>query len=65
MASVLSKEFFDIQATIECGFTLKLVHDMIRRCLDGSGLNDIFHLLVQRLALSGSLLSFCEVLIGS
>ena len=25
-----SKEFLDIQATIECGFTLKHVHDMIR-----------------------------------
>ena len=25
-----SKEFLDIQATIECGFTLKYVHDMIR-----------------------------------
>ena len=27
---VSSKEFLDIQATIECGFTLKRVHDMIR-----------------------------------
>ena len=26
-----SKEFLDIQATIECGFTLKRVRDMIRR----------------------------------
>ena len=26
---VLSKEFLDIQATIECRFTLKHVHDMI------------------------------------
>ena len=25
-----SKEFLDIQATIECGFTLKYVRDMIR-----------------------------------
>ena len=25
-----SKEFLDIQATIECVFTLKRVHDMIR-----------------------------------
>ena len=25
-----SKEFLDIQATIECGFTLKRVRDMIR-----------------------------------
>ena len=25
-----SKEFLDIQATIECGFTLKSVRDMIR-----------------------------------
>ena len=31
-APVLSKEFLDIQATIECGFTLKRVHDMIRTC---------------------------------
>ena len=27
---VSSKEFFDIQATIECGFTLKRVSEMIR-----------------------------------
>ena len=27
---VLSKEFLDIQETIECGFTLKRVCDMIR-----------------------------------
>ena len=27
--SVSSKEFLDIQATIECGFTLKHVRDMI------------------------------------
>ena len=26
----LSKEFLDIQATIECGFALKRVRDMIR-----------------------------------
>ena len=26
----LNKEFFDIQATIECGFTLKRVRDMIK-----------------------------------
>ena len=25
-----SKEFFDIQATIECGFTLKRIRNMIR-----------------------------------
>ena len=31
MAPVSSKEFLDIQATIECGFTLKCVRDMIRR----------------------------------
>ena len=30
IAPVLSKEFLDTQATIECGFTLKRVHDMIR-----------------------------------
>ena len=26
----MSKDFLDIQATIECGFTLKCVRDMIR-----------------------------------
>ena len=30
MASDSSKEFLDIQATVECGFTLKLVRDMIK-----------------------------------
>ena len=30
LAPVTSKEFLDIQATIECGFTLKCVRDMIR-----------------------------------
>ena len=30
IAPASSKEFLDIQATIECGFTLKRVHDMIR-----------------------------------
>ena len=34
-------------------------------CLDRSGLKDNFHLLAQRLTLSRSLFSFCEVLIGS
>ena len=38
MALALSREFFDIQATIECEFTLKRVRDMIRtysqNCLD-------------------------------
>ena len=29
-ASALRNEFLDIQATIECGFTLKRVHDMTR-----------------------------------
>ena len=29
-APVSSKEFLDIQATIECGFTLKHVRDMTR-----------------------------------
>ena len=27
-----SKEFLGIQATVECGFTLKLVRDMIKTC---------------------------------
>ena len=30
-APASSKEFLDIQATVECGFTLKRVHDIIRR----------------------------------
>ena len=30
MAPALSKEFLDTQATVECGFTLKLVRDMIK-----------------------------------
>ena len=30
MAPVLSKEFLDIQAAIECGFTLKCEHDIIK-----------------------------------
>ena len=29
-APALSKEFLDIQATIECGFTLKCVRDITR-----------------------------------
>ena len=29
IAPVLSKEFRDIQATIDCGFTLKCLRDMI------------------------------------
>ena len=29
-AAALSKEFLDIQATIECGFALKRVRDMTR-----------------------------------
>ena len=30
MAAASSKEFLDIQATVECGFILKLVRDMIK-----------------------------------
>ena len=30
MMPVSSKEFLDIQATIECGFTLKRICDMVR-----------------------------------
>ena len=30
IAPVSSKEFLEIQATIECGFTMKRVRDMIR-----------------------------------
>ena len=29
-AAASSKEFLDIQANIECGFTLKCIHDLIR-----------------------------------
>ena len=29
-APASSKEFLDIQATIECGFTLKRIHDLTR-----------------------------------
>ena len=32
IAPVLIKEFLDTHATIECGFTLKYVRDMIRTC---------------------------------
>ena len=35
LAKCLSKEFLDIQATIECGFTLKRVRDMIRTYSQG------------------------------
>ena len=31
-APASSKEFLEIQATIECGFTLKRVRDMTRTC---------------------------------
>ena len=31
-APASSKEFLDIQATIECGFTLERVRDMTRTC---------------------------------
>ena len=42
-APVSSKEFLDIQATIECGFTLKRVRDMTRiyRHMMGSYLRQI------------------------
>ena len=30
LVPVSSKEFLDIQVTIECGFTLKCIHDMIK-----------------------------------
>ena len=32
MAPVSSKEFLDIQANVECGFTLKRVRNMIKTC---------------------------------
>ena len=37
-ARAWSKEFFDIHATIECGYTLKSVRDMTRTCsqMDGT-----------------------------
>ena len=34
-APASSKEFLDIQATVECGFTLKRVRDMIRTYSQG------------------------------
>ena len=48
-------------------YTLFVFREKITSCasLDGSGLKDNFHLLVQRLTLSRSLFSFCEVLIRS
>ena len=42
-APALSKEFLDIQATIECGFTLKCIRDMTRTYR----LIWIFHLKIQ------------------
>ena len=42
LASASSKEFLDIQATIECGFTLKCVLDMIKTYSHDS---EVFHLL--------------------
>ena len=36
---VASKEFLDIQATMECGFTLKHICDMIRTYSHSSKLN--------------------------
>ena len=41
-APASSKEFLDIQATIECGFTLKRVRDMIRTYSDTLLLADVF-----------------------
>ena len=35
-----SKEFFDIQATIECGFTLKRVRDMTKTYSRGLRVKD-------------------------
>ena len=35
MVHVMSKEFLDIQANIECGLTLKRVHDMINTYSQG------------------------------
>ena len=43
--AVLSKEFFDIQATIERGFTLKRVHDMIRTYNQYPGLQEVMKLM--------------------
>ena len=38
IAPVSSMEFLDIQATIECGLTLKRVRDMIRTIIDAQKL---------------------------
>ena len=48
-------------------YTLFIFREKINSwaCLDGSGSKYNFHLLAQRLILSRSLFSFCEVLIGS
>ena len=40
-APASSKEFADIQATIECGFTLKRVHDMTRTYSQGIGVSKV------------------------
>ena len=48
LAPVSSKEFLDIQATIECGFTLKRVRDMTKTysyrivCINDYVLRNIF-----------------------
>ena len=52
---VLSKEFLDIQATLECGFTLEHVRDMIRtysQKITVSGIREIKkHVLKQKVTL--------------
>ena len=52
---VLSKEFLDIQATLECGFTLERVRDMIRtysQKITVSGIGEIKkHVLKQKVTL--------------
>ena len=40
MAPASSKGFLDIQATVECGFTLKLVRDMIKTYNHSDGVFD-------------------------
>ena len=68
-APASSKEFLDIQATIECGFTLKRVRDMTRtysyiyegaKYDKSSGIAGAGYNVVQRLMEMGKLLDNCH-----
>ena len=58
IAPVLSKEFLDIQATIECRFTLKSVRDMIITYIE----RNVINLTLIQNVFSGCLnrVCFCE-----